>query len=53
MAAALGQNTVLTTLNLAGNKIGAQGAGHVAAALEQNTVVTTLDLRFNRIGVQG
>jgi hypothetical protein len=41
----------LTTLNLAGNKIGPKGAEHLSNALEQNKVVelSTLYIRFNRL----
>ena len=53
LAAALEQNTSVTSLNLRGNGIGRQGAELLAAALEQNTSVTTLDLWDNDIGDPG
>ena len=43
----------MTTLNLAGNGIGAPGAERVAVALEQNTGLTTLNLEGNAIGAEG
>ncbi|CAF1572133.1 unnamed protein product, partial [Adineta ricciae] len=43
----------LTTLNLYYNKIGAEGAQHLANALRTNTTLTTLDLSCNRIGAEG
>ena len=51
--AALEHNTTLTNLNLACNRIGAQGAERVAAALEHNTTLTFLNLTSNFIGAQG
>jgi hypothetical protein len=46
---ALAQNTCLTTLNVNGNQIGAEGA----KALAQNTRLTTLDVGGNQIGDEG
>ncbi|CAF1010907.1 unnamed protein product [Adineta ricciae] len=43
----------LTTLNLSGNRIGAEGAQHIAYALRMNTTLTTLNLSGNRIGAEG
>jgi hypothetical protein len=46
---ALNQNTSLTTLNVAGNNIGAAGA----TALARNATLTTLNVRHNHIGADG
>jgi hypothetical protein len=43
---ALNQNTSLTTLNVAGNRIGDAGA----TALAGNATLTTLNIRANRVG---
>ncbi|XP_068699994.1 nucleotide-binding oligomerization domain-containing protein 2-like [Montipora foliosa] len=46
-------NTSLTTLDLAYNFIGAEGATLLSQALEVNTSLTTLDLSHNYIGAEG
>jgi Ran GTPase-activating protein (RanGAP) involved in mRNA processing and transport len=46
---ALAQNTCLTTLNVSGNQIGAEGA----KVLAQNTRLTTLNVERNAIGAEG
>ncbi len=43
-------NTTLTSLNLAGNHIGAASATALATALQTNTTLTELNLGSNRIG---
>jgi Ran GTPase-activating protein (RanGAP) involved in mRNA processing and transport len=49
----LAQNSSLTTLNLAGNYIGDDGAKALSAALAQNSSLTTLNLTDNEIGADG
>ena len=46
-------NRVLTTLNLAANDIGVEGAKAIAEALKVTAVLTTLNLGYNSIGVEG
>ena len=46
-------NTSLTTLNLSGNSIGAEGATSLSQALAVNTSLTTLNLSRNSIGAEG
>ncbi|CAF3698901.1 unnamed protein product [Rotaria sp. Silwood1] len=46
-------NTTLTTLNLQGNRIDAQGAQYLANILQNNTTLTTLILSDNNIGGEG
>ncbi|CAF1065560.1 unnamed protein product [Adineta steineri] len=43
----------ITTLNLDWNKIGADGAQHLADALRTNKTLTTLNLDWNEIGADG
>ncbi|CAF1667628.1 unnamed protein product, partial [Adineta ricciae] len=43
----------LTALYLSGNRIGDEGAQHIANALRTNTTLTTLDLSGNEIGDEG
>lgn len=50
---ALATNTCLTTLVLAGNQIGDEGAKALARALVTNTCLATLDLAGNLIGDEG
>ena len=50
---ALAVNTSLTTLDLSGNFIGAEGATFLSQALVVNTSLTTLDLSMNSIGAEG
>ncbi|CAF1643743.1 unnamed protein product, partial [Adineta ricciae] len=47
------QNKTLTTLNPEVNKIGDEGARHLADALTHNTTLTTLNLEVNKIGDEG
>ena len=42
-----------STINLAGNKIGAEGAKYVAEALKVNTSLAEINLRRNDIGAEG
>ena len=46
-------NTTVTTIDLSGNGIGAEGCSSLAKALETNTTVTTIDLGWNNIGDEG
>jgi len=46
-------NKVLTSLNLSGNEVGAEGAKALASALEVNAVLTSLNLYYNNIGPSG
>ncbi|CAF0846280.1 unnamed protein product [Adineta ricciae] len=50
---ALFSDPTLTTLDLQGNQIRAQGAGDLAQALLSNKTLTTLNLGMNEIGDQG
>jgi hypothetical protein len=43
-------SSVLTSLNLANNHLGADGAKAIANALGVNSVLTSLDTRINEIG---
>ncbi|KAF9952250.1 hypothetical protein BGZ70_000672 [Mortierella alpina] len=49
----LRNNSILTTLNLYGNSIGANGAQALSEALKTNSTLTTLDLYGNSIGDDG
>ena len=42
-----------TALDLGTNRIGSEGARHVASMLSTNTVLTSLGLGSNRIGDEG
>ena len=53
LGVALYYNTTLTTLNLSGNKIGAEEATALGEALHHNTKLTTLDLSRNDSGAEG
>ena len=46
MAAALGKNFTLTSLNLGYNDIGYEGAVSLAAALEKNSTLTSFNLSY-------
>ncbi|KAL0242772.1 hypothetical protein GEMRC1_005335 [Eukaryota sp. GEM-RC1] len=46
-------NASVTTVNLVGNYIGAEGARALAEALKVNASVTSIDLEFNSIGAEG
>mmetsp|Transcript_17633 Transcript_17633/g.44001 ORF Transcript_17633/g.44001 Transcript_17633/m.44001 type:complete len:665 (-) Transcript_17633:144-2138(-) len=46
-------NRTLEILNLAGNNIGAQGAGDLTEVIAQNAVLTNLDLSGNHVGSEG
>ena len=50
LAAALEENSTLTSLDLSWNEIGDKGATSMAAALEKNSTLTSLDLSENEIG---
>ncbi len=50
LAAALDNNATLTSLDLDGDKLGAQGARLLAAALDNTAMLTSLNLASNRIG---
>ncbi|KAF9935822.1 hypothetical protein BGZ67_002957 [Mortierella alpina] len=52
LSEALKTNSILTTLDLAGNSIG-NGAQALPEALMTNSTLTTLDLRHNSIGERG
>ena len=45
--------TTITTIDLDGNSIGAEGCSSLAKALETNTTITTIDLHYNSIGAEG
>jgi hypothetical protein len=53
LAAALDNNSTLTSLDLHDNEIGAEGARSLATALDNNATLTSLDLRRNNIGAEG
>ncbi|CAF1090211.1 unnamed protein product [Rotaria sordida] len=53
VADVLKESTTLTSLGLAENQIGQQGAQHIANALRTNQTLTILYLKGNQIGEQG
>ena len=53
LAAALGGNAVLTTLNLFGKAMGDEGAARLAEALATNATLESLFLQANKIGDAG
>lgn len=53
LATALGDNTMLTSLNLSSNKISDPGIAALCEALKTNTTLTTLELSGNKIGSAG
>jgi hypothetical protein len=53
LADALKVNTVVTTIALGGNGIGANGAVELAGALKLNTSVTAISIAGNEIGDEG
>jgi Ran GTPase-activating protein (RanGAP) involved in mRNA processing and transport len=53
IGAGLGANHALTSLNLADNTLGCEGAALLAEALLTNTALLNLDLKGNQVGIPG
>ena len=49
----LGENSVLTTLNLSDNQIHAEGGRYLARGLRENDSLLQLNLRLNRLTDEG
>jgi chromosome segregation ATPase len=53
LAEAFGFSDTLQSLDLRNNRIGVQGAEHLAKLISVNKSLVTLDLRWNELGTQG
>ncbi|XP_077999765.1 uncharacterized protein LOC144452538 [Glandiceps talaboti] len=53
LSTALVRNLTVTKLNLADNRLGREGAIHVADMLTENAIISTLDISDNKIGSDG
>lgn len=52
-AEALSRNNSLQIIDLRNNRIGPEGAGHIAKIIENNSSLQKMDLRWNDIGLAG
>lgn len=52
-AEALSRNNSLQVIDLRNNRIGPEGAGHIAKIIENNSSLQKMDLRWNDIGLAG